>query len=350
MSIHKIITRLFIIGVALFIFTDCHKEEITLGNNASDYFYVERKGASMFTLVKGNTASKVFLLIVHGGPGDTGLSYSDAYIRSTIEPNYAVVYCDQRDASSSQGGDNQENITLDNMVEDYLSLITVLKQRYGTDIEIFMMSHSFGGLVSAAFMTSNDNQSLIKGLIYVDGAFDYPLNDSLTRVRLLAEGDRQISMGKYTAEWNEILDFCHEHTGPFTFDESMKLNLYAWKGQSYMEEIHKSEDKVYLYSDGPETRIPLTASLLNSLANSEFAENILNASYTNQLNKVTLPVLIIYGKYDMVCPKELGEELYRLIGSTDKELVISEVSAHSPMDEDREFFYDKVITFIERIK
>jgi pimeloyl-ACP methyl ester carboxylesterase len=350
MSTNKIITRLSIIGVALILFTACHKEEITLGNNASDYFYVERKGASMFTLVKGNTLSKVFLLIVHGGPGDTGLAYSDEYIRSTIEPNYAVVYCDQRDASSSQGGNNEKNITLDNMVEDYLSLITILKQRYGSDIEIFMMSHSFGGLVSAAFMTSNNNQLLIKGLIYVDGAFDYPLNDSLTRVRLLAEGDKQVSLGKHTAEWNKIISFCNEHTGPFNFDESMKLNLYAWKGQSYMEEIHKSEDKVYLYSDGPENRIPFTASLVNSLANIKFSKRILNASYRNQLNKITQPVLIIYGKYDMVCPKELGEELYRLVGSTDKEMVISEVSGHSPMQQDREFFYDKVIAFIERLK
>jgi pimeloyl-ACP methyl ester carboxylesterase len=304
----------------------------------------------MFTLVKGNTSSKIFLLIVHGGPGDSGLAYSEDYIRSTIEPNYAVVYCDQRDAASSQGGDNRKNLTLENMVDDYKSLIAVLKLRYGSDIEIFMMAHSFGGLVSAAFMTANDNQSLVKGWIYVDGAFDYPLNDSLTRVRLLAEGDRQISLGKHVDDWKTIVNYCNEHTGMFTFKESMKLNQYAWKGQSYMDEIHISEAGFLLFSDGPENRMPLTAYIFNSLANGKFSKSILNASYTNQLNKVTLPVLIIYGKYDMVCPKELGEELYRLVGSTDKELVISEVSSHSPMMQDREFFYDKVIEFIERLK
>jgi pimeloyl-ACP methyl ester carboxylesterase len=350
MNTHKIITRLIIFGVALSLFTACHKEEITLGTNATDYFYVERNGASMFNLVRGNTASKTFLLIVHGGPGDSGLSYSEDYIRSTIEPNYAVVYCDQRDAASSQGGDNRKNLTLENMADDYKSLIAVLKLRYGSDIEIFMMAHSFGGLVSSAFMTANDNQSLVKGWIYVDGAFDYPLNDSLTRVRLLAEGDRQISRGKHVDDWKTIVNYCNEHTGMFNFEESMKLNQYAWKGQSYIDEIHKPENDLFLFSEGPESRMALSAMLCNLLANGKFNKKILKADYSDRLNKVTLPVLIIYGKYDMVCPKELGEELYRLVGSTDKELVISEVSAHSPMMQDREFFYDKVIEFIERIK
>jgi pimeloyl-ACP methyl ester carboxylesterase len=342
--------RIALSSLLLILLVACHNEDITIGTQANDYFYVEREGASMFTLVRGNTAGKVFLLIVHGGPGDSGISYSNDYMRSTIETKYAVVYSDQRDAASSQGGNNLKNLTLENMADDYKSLIDVLKMRYGNDIKIFMMAHSFGGLVSSAFMTKENYQSLIKGWIYADGAFDYPLNDSLTRMRLIEEGNYQISLNQYTEEWKKIIAYCNEHTGNFTFDESMELNKLAWKGQSYIKEINKPETGMKLFQNTPEGRIPISAFLSNNLTSYNLSKNILKTSYTNQLYKVNIPILMIYGKYDMVCPKELGEKLYELVGSTDKKLIISDVSAHSPMITDEDFFYNNVTEFIERIK
>ncbi|HNW51498.1 MAG TPA: alpha/beta hydrolase [Prolixibacteraceae bacterium] len=349
MNFLKITRAIMVASLMLLLLVSCHKEEITMGNNASDYFYIERKGASLFTLVRGNTASKIFLLIVHGGPGDSGLSYSNSYMRENIESRYAVIYSDQRDAGSSQGNFNAENLSLDNMAEDINCLISVLKQRYGNDIELFMMAHSFGGLLSPAYLTKSDYQSQIKGLIYADGAFDYPLNDSLTRTRLLAEGERQIAMGKKVDKWNDILSYCHEHTGNFTFEESMKINQLAWKGQSCLDNLKKSESEE-IDLNAPEWERPFSAMLSNMYVNKKFSKDILHASYTSQLNKITVPVLIIYGEYDMVCPKELGDVFYNQISSTDKEMFIAKGCTHSPMNQDPDFFYDKAIEFIERLK
>ncbi len=330
------------------LFTSCHKEEITIGSEASDYFYVERKGASMMTLVRGNTESKKFLLIIHGGPGDSGVSYSRPDMRNYIESKYAVVYYDQRDAGASQGNDNKADISLENMVEDVRGLIKVLKNRYGQDINIYMMGHSFGGLLSSAFMTTADYQEMVNGWIYVDGAHDYTKNDSLTRLMLISEGEKQIALGKNTEEWGEMLQYCNEHTGSFSVEESMKYNSLAWKAQSLIEEIKKPVNLGFPPLNSPEIMLPVTAMLANSAANLDFIKDIVDASYSDVLYKVKLPVLVMYGKYDFVCPKGLGEELISLISSEDKQMVLSEVSSHSPMSQDPEFFYSHVIDFIEK--
>jgi pimeloyl-ACP methyl ester carboxylesterase len=73
-------------------------------------------------------------------------------------------------------------------------------------------------------------------------------------------------------------------------------------------------------------------------------------NFTPQLSKIKIPSLIIYGKYDFVCPPILGQIMYNNISSTDKELIIYEKSAHSPMGHEIGKFKNDVTQFIETYK
>ncbi len=343
--------QIFTLLIALFFLAACHKEEISITNNVSDHFYIKNGLNSSMVRVRGNAASKIFLLYIHGGPGGDGLSYRNNYVINNIENRYAAVYYDQRNSGSSQGANNIDELSLDNMIDDVEKMITVLRHRYGSDIEVFMMAHSFGGLLSSGFMTTDNNQQMLKGWIYVDGAHNYPMNDSLTRVRLINAGNEQIALGNKVEEWQEIVDFCDAHPNNFSFKESMKYNRLAWKAMSYLEDkqIKKdNEEESGIVEAIIEDKIPILAYVFNIQANVKFAEKLIHASYSDYLHKVTLPTLVIYGKKDFVCPSELGEALYSSISSTDKEFVISDISGHSPMDDDRENFYNHVIRFIEK--
>jgi pimeloyl-ACP methyl ester carboxylesterase len=345
--------QFIIIIVALLILSACRKEEIVITNNVNDQFYVKNGQSSSMVRVVGNATSKIFLLYIHGGPGGDGFSYRNDYIVNNIENRYAAVYYDQRNSGASQGANNVAELTLENMVDDIEKLITVLKYRYGSDIEIYMLAHSFGGLLSSGFMTTNNNQQLLKGWIYVDGAHDYPMNDSLTRVHLMNVAKEQIALGNKTTQWQEIADYCDAHPDNFNFEESMKYNSMAWKAMSYLNEksdttTNNAENSIFEAMF--KYNIPLTASALNIQANIVFMKNLVHASYSDELYKVTLPTLIIYGKKDFVCPLELGQALYESISSTDKEFVLSDISGHSPMDDDKINFYNHVIRFIEAHK
>src|SRR5450759_4870082 len=221
----------------ILLFSGCQKEKITFSGNVSEVFYVENAGASMRVLVEGNTASNTFILIIHGGPGASAYVYNTDYISQNLEDKCAMVYWDQRNAGASQGNCNGENLKLDQMVEDLKKVIEVLKFRYGQDMSLFLLGHSFGGLIAADFITQPGYQDMIKGLINVDGSHNYPLNDTLTRQKLLTEGQYQVSQKKNAGAWGPIISYCAAHEGNFTLEESQQLDSYATEAENYIDSI-----------------------------------------------------------------------------------------------------------------
>src|SRR5450759_4517068 len=221
----------------IILLSGCQKEKITLSGNASEVFYVENAGASMRVLVQGNTASNTFILVIHGGPGVSSYFYDTKYISRNLGDKYAMVYWDQRNAGASQGTSNGSELHLDQMVEDLKKVIQVLKFRYGQDMSLFLLGHSFGGLIAADFVTRPDYQNMIKGLINVDGSHNYPLNDTLTRQMLLNVGQYQVSKKRHVDKWQPIISYCITHQGNFTFEESQQLETYASEVENYIDSI-----------------------------------------------------------------------------------------------------------------
>lgn len=328
------------------LFTDCQKEQITIGLHADDTFYLQQEDVSMRVLVRGNTASKTFMVVIHGGPGSSGYIYNTPKMAEIVQTEYAVVFYDQRNAGASQGNDNAAEFNLDQYATDLKELISVLKLRYGQDINIFLWCKSFGGMVASAFMTKDNNQDLIKGWLYVDASHNYGLNDSLTYQMLLDAGNEHIAAGVKAEQWEPIVDYCQENLpGPFTFRQSLQLNLYGWKAQSIIEGLEPYVFDV-IWKGAFSEHIPLTSYYLgktNAAARS-FNKTLIPIKFSDQLNKVTIPVLVCYGKLDFVCPQGLGDDFLAHIGSADKEKVIFEKSAHHLEEQDA--YYNAFVKFI----
>ena len=213
--------------------TSCQKEEINIGTDVSETFYVENDGASMRVLVEGNTASSTILLFVHGGPGSSSYFYNTNYISEYIEDKYAVAYWDQRNAGASQGTTNGDNLNLPIMTEDLLKVIQTLKYRYGNDVNIFLLAHSFGGILTTSFLTTEDHQKLIKGWIFCSASHNYPLNDKLTQNALIHYANQEIAKGNYQNEWQKTLDFCTNlPSETLSLSRANQLNSYAFNAES----------------------------------------------------------------------------------------------------------------------
>ena len=167
MNIEKKNTKLnslIFLFLTLFMF-GCQIEKVSVGNNIQDFFYVENQGAKMPVLVEGNIDSGVIVLWVHGGPGGTAIGFqNDTYITQQLEPKFAVAYWDQRAAGGSQGS-NTPPLTLNQYADDLKKLVLLLKYRYGQNTRIFILSHSWGGLVAPAFLTEGTNQQLVRGWV-----------------------------------------------------------------------------------------------------------------------------------------------------------------------------------------
>jgi pimeloyl-ACP methyl ester carboxylesterase len=328
--------------------SSCQKEEITIGTGVSETFYVENAGASMRVLVEGNTASKVFIVFVHGGPGASAYIYDTDYIRKHVGDNYALVYWDQRNSGASQGASNGKDLTLGQMTDDLKKVLLVIKSRYGQDCSLFLLGHSFGGLLTSSFLVSGDNQAMIKGWIFADASHNYPLNDSLTWQMLVTKGEEQITLNKNRVAWEEIVSYCNSHPAPFSYDESRNLEDYAGDAESYFPQVPEVDILKIMRKRGIRNDWPLTSILVNYLysSNASFNKDLAITEYSTSLQKVTVPVLILFGEYDFVCPAGMGEDLYKRIGSTDKKMVISPVSGHSIMLQDEVLFCSEINSFV----
>jgi pimeloyl-ACP methyl ester carboxylesterase len=340
MNLYKI---LIISSVILGIF-GCSK------SNTETYerFYFENDGASLAIQVDGNRTAKVFVLLLHGGPGGSGFEYNTGEFTEILEKEYAMVYLDQRGQGASKGSYNVENVTLQQFSDDIAALSTFLKQKYGSDISLFLMGHSWGGTTGTHSLLNTNVQADLKGWIEVDGAHDIPLLNKEAIKMFLEIGNAEISAGNNTEKWQEIVDFATKvDTNNITVDEGGQINAYGFEAEGLMAQITSgtSGEPSHGFLTSPLT------SLTNTLSGSATA-NAINAetekaSMTADLNKITIPSLFLWGKYDFVVPPSLGQMAFDKVSSTEKEIVIFEYSGHSPMDNEATLFSAKVIQFIE---
>jgi len=337
----------------MFIFlVSCQKEKITIGTGVSETFYLDNKGESMRILVEGNTLGKTFLIIVHGGPGVGSFIYNTDYISKNIEDKFAVVYFDHRNSGSSQGNSNGKYLNLAQMTDDLKKVIQVIKSRYGENSSVFMLGHSFGGLLVSSFMTTGNNQAMVKGWIFIDGSQNYPLNDTLTRQMLLRVGEQQIALNKHVTEWNSIVAYCNAHTGNFTFDESTQLETYAGDAETYMDEVIQFDYLSAIREEAISDKLPLTSILFNYLysANAGINKELAKTEFSSSMYKIVTPTLLMFGEYDFICPKTLGYDIMNRISTSDKKMVISPISGHDLMFQDEALFSTEVDSFINNHK
>jgi pimeloyl-ACP methyl ester carboxylesterase len=345
-------TNLWLIWVLSLTFAwlvGCQKETVSVGPNVRDYFYLENQGAKMPVLVEGNTASGTMVVWVHGGPGGTAIGFqNDENSTKYLETNFGVAYWDQRAAGGSQGS-NTPPLALNQYADDLKKLVQLLKYRYGSQTKIFLLSHSWGGLVAPAFLTEGTNQQLVRGWIDVAGAHNYYANDSLTRAYLFQFGTDQISKNIHTAEWQPIVDYCQTHVPNYDLTVSRALNACADQAEGYIDDIQKNSGTGIgnLFSTS-KTAFSLFWFASNAGATyfADLNKGVLHAEYSSKLSRLTLPILCITGKYDFTVPRGLADEVMQKTASTRKKLVILPHSGHICMDNEPIPFYEAVVEFI----
>ncbi|HEY5463632.1 MAG TPA: alpha/beta hydrolase [Hanamia sp.] len=327
----------------------CNKETVRLSTNADEIFWLSNAGADMPVWVRGNTASKVILLFLSGGPGDGSYQFAD-FQTDQLWKHYGVAYWDQRDAGAAAGNNNVANLTLDQMIEDLEKLVIVLKYRYGNDMEIFLMGHSFGGLLGSGYLVKGDNQNNIRGWIEVDGAHDYPESNTLERQMLIDTGTSEIEKGHYVLQWTPIVNYCSSHQANVSLVIDLQIDNYAAQAENYVN-INHTNTGVNIFSRSSPLSLGINLYYLYyTTAGRQFLQSLEPMTFTDQLHIITIPSLLIWGKYDFTVPVGSGIHALNNLGSANKQLVIMPQSGHVPMDGNTDLFAQTVIEFVESVR
>ncbi len=335
-----------IVLLIVFTFSSCSQDSDL--DNLSDTVYLRHKDADMPAYIYGNGSEKLFLITLHGGPGGLGLGFRNDMFKGRIEKECAVVYFDQRGSGMSQGSYTEDGISIDIMAEDVLALVKVLKKKYGDDSRFFLLGHSWGGTLGSAALLKDQNDFL--GWIELDGAH----NASGIYLEYIANFERvaneQIALENSVDYWESVKDLVQSaDNNEYNDDDFMKLNREAFEAENKLRDdglITREED----YSD-----IAFDYNIFTAFWNTGVIQAIErrvfeDVDYTDQLSEITIPSLILWGKYDMVVPTTFAQEAFDNIGSTSKKLVIFEESGHSPNVTEPELFASEVIQFMNEHK
>ncbi len=317
-----------------------------------DRFFVRTDGADLAVQIDGNLNSNTFILLLHGGPGGSGHEYNVGTAMDMLEEDYAMAYLDQRGQGASQGNYSPTDVTLQAFSDDIHEVVKVIKARYGQDVDVFLMGHSWGGTTGTHALLNTNVQEELNGWIEVGGAHDIPLLYELSVYMFIEVGNQEIAAGQNVDRWTEIVEYC-ETLDPLNISdgESGELNGMGHEVESLLAYKLGSDDGDYAYT--PYFQNPLSnlvAAITNGNTSNLIYEESEEAAMTNRLNEITIPSLLLYGKYDFVCPPGLGESALEEIGTTEKFYVEFEQSAHSPMDNEPFAFVEEVTNFVEQYK
>lgn len=316
-----------------------------------DFFFLVNKKAQMPVAVRGNTASNVLIVFLHGGPGGTALQKIGLRAFNELEAHYGVVFWDQRASGSSQGNSARSDLTLDQFTEDLDQLIDILTEKYRHP-QIFLMGHSWGGCLGANYLTEPSRQAKIRGWIDVDGAHNNPLGDELSREFVIQYAQQQITAGSETDFWRYAIDW-YAKNPEFTTDQ---LEHYAFvdKAHGYIYDptlVDTERFPNYSFSYMFESPANITASLINY--NSVIKNFIISdIDLTPQMGSIQIPSLIIWGRHDGIIPYPMAQRAYDALGTPDddKQIITLPNAAHNGFYEQPTVFVDAIYAFIEKYR
>ncbi len=311
-------------------------------------FYVRNGGSDMPAFVRGNTASKTFVVYLEGGPGFGSLSVEGHPFANDLEKDYAMIYWDQRHTGNAHGHFNKEAININTLVQDLDALVKTIKLRYGDDSSIFLMGASWGGRLALSYLVTGQLQEDIQGWISVAGVnTDNDYKDRNEWVLNLAA--EEINKGKQLEAWQEIVSY---------FSALDTINNLSPEEravrQNYISQILHELIIDYIH---PGTLLSRETSNAHDFRVNGWNFNNCPLSARDSLQQIYYgpedlsiiksPTLLIYGKYDFVVPGIQGQAIYDHLSSDSKYFKLYEHSGHGPMYTEAELFVSDVTSFID---
>jgi pimeloyl-ACP methyl ester carboxylesterase len=264
-----------------------------------------------------------------------------------------MVYWDQRGIGESLGKIEFEHLNRLQYLEDLEKLIELLKYRYGNDIELFLMGHSWGGVLGQSYLVKHSDEEIIKGWIEIGSFHSVKEMKKFGKERLIMIANEQIQKGKSIEKWKNYIEKANQYCADCSNSYKDLVNFFHLTIPA-----EEQADKDGELKSGIDASISYMLYRIESIFDDEVTiEDSVISDYadfdiTNELYKITVPSLFIFGKYDIHLPIELAYQAKEKYGTPAEDFYIKEFlySDHSPMSCEPELFQECIIKFVNRYK
>ncbi len=277
------------------------------------------------------------LIYLHGGPGYNSYSFKQT-IGPRLERHALMVYLDQRGCGHSERPWTND-YAISTLVED----VEALRKSFGVT-KISLLGHSFGGTIALEYASRYPGN--VQNLIVVDGAADLPATFKLWRTEIgqrypdawasAFSGDKQ----KTYQQASKNGDICAITRSLFAVEKGAlakvdSQSFHNW--QQFHDQRYQKEQADLDAASGLSNTGELSRACFGS--DSQF----LCYKFT-AYDRVTMPVLIMVGKYDgAVGVDQMRDLADHLAHARFDEF---EQSAHFPYAEEPEKFEKDLADFL----
>lgn len=321
-----------------------------------DRFFVRvDDDADLFVHAVGNGNANDFVLFLHGGPGGGASEYLLADSAPILHENAVMVYVDQRGQGASEGRTAPDDLTLAMIADDMNLMLDVVTQKYMTtragQPRLWLMGHSWGGLLGPAMLLDTDAADKVDGWIEVSGAHDLPRVHAASKAMVL-EGAAEALAGRGLDDddkeaWQEAKAAAAAAPDVARSWEDLRaLNQAAHTASGLVvddPEFSVGKLMPWVLARPEQTLAALTSQ--ERVAEAILSDN-LTTSYTDRYRELDLPTLLVWGRHDYVVPPALAQDVKLQLPHPDTELVVLEDSAHVPMFTEPEAYAAAVLDFI----
>jgi proline iminopeptidase len=259
------------------------------------------------------------VFFVHGGPG--GACDEDDY-RYFDPKKYRIILMDQRGCGKSKPFAEIK----DNCTWDVVSDINTVRDHLGVKNKMHIFGGSWGSALCMVYAIKHPKN--VKS-ITIRGTFFGRKNDfNFFRQANAAEPDNKDKMGTnrfFPEAWKQYVDYIPENErgdmiaayykritsdDPAVRIEAAK-HLCAWEGSA--SKLYQDDGYIKSY-DNAQKNLPMATMEMHYFYNGCFLGKNKSRDQNfiiENLEKVKdIPITIVHGRYDMVCPVSQGRELY----------------------------------------
>lgn len=295
-------------------------------------YYFSHKDTKTHIKIKGDN-EKPIILYLHGGPGGDCAPFIYHY-GELIEQDYLMVYWDQRGSGLSDKYLDEQNISFDLFISDLHDIIIHLKENYKTS-HLILLGTSWGASLGLMYLTKY--QGIVDALICIGG---------LASVSLAMEGlisyEKKFIKSQLIDEKNSIRKKeLQKLLQNINLVDSSYSN-WDWEAMQMVKHLIPEKLKINVFQiDSSIEYIPddVYKSLGYDLQsnngrkiNKHFweREEFKNMNFLTLLSKISDPVNIIQGEFDLIAGIKQAKTIYNNLSlhSDKKELTIIPKEGH----------------------
>jgi pimeloyl-ACP methyl ester carboxylesterase len=308
-----------------------------LQNSISEIAYLDVNGTRNGMFLRGKSVDNPVLLFISGGPGVPEY-WLNEYYNNALEDYYTVCWWDYTGEGLSYDSSlSAEDLTLESLEEDAVTVTQYLLERFGKD-KIYLMGHSAGTML--AINLAEDHPELYKCYYAMGQIVDNGYDRYTYGYQFMKQIFEETGNKKAIKLMNSLVSIKEDKSvvpkNPDTIGRTWEKVLLAagcattrdMRSDAFGIFFPQMQSKCYTFGD--KINYWKGKSLLN---HSPFDEVQIPL---DEPKKLQIPVCFINGYYDYTCPTPLVEAMYKKIDAPKKELHIFMNSAHSPLWEENE--------------